>query len=261
MKLRLAALAVALLWLSPALKATAIVMMRTPTRIVLAADSAATHVDGTVTVTVTTDTCKIRQAGQWWIQLAGFTSTTAGTLDRTPLDVFGVVQEAVAPTRTVSDALDAVKVAYLRPGGIRDELAKVATHPQFGELFKPGQGVLAVVVAGLDQGVLTVGYIDTYDRPENPVRRGICPGECAGDVPAMYGASVADAPLQSLVRTLPRPAWLERADPAAARRLIELQIAATPARVKRPIDVLEIGADGGARWVGRERGSVCAAIP
>jgi hypothetical protein len=42
---------------------------------------------------------------------------------------------------------------------------------------------------------------------------------------------------------------------------IDLQIAATPQRVGRPIDVLEIGADGRATWMDRDKGSACAAIP
>ena len=57
---------------------------------------------------------------------------------------------------------------------------------------------------------------------------------------------------------LTAPAWLERGDSAAARKLIDLQLAATPDTVAAPVDVLEVTA-AGARWVGREHNSECAA--
>jgi hypothetical protein len=81
-----------------------------------------------------------------------------------------------------------------------------------------------------------------------------CPGPRCGDGTLFLGAGV-DGPVRTLLKS-PRPAWVERADTAAAGRIITEQIAATPRQVAPPVDVLEI-TSGGARWVQRDPLSRC----
>jgi hypothetical protein len=88
----------------------------------------------------------------------------------------------------------------------------------------------------------------------------VCPGAlCDSPGRVLHGASVGGIIPDLLVKQ-PRPAWVERADAAAARRLIQMQIQRTPDMVKPPIDVLEITASG-ARWVDRSAMSTCTAAP
>ncbi len=84
-----------------------------------------------------------------------------------------------------------------------------------------------------------------------------CPGAwCDADGSVSYAASV-DGRAVTAMTASPRPAWLQRGDAAAARRLIRAQIAATPDLVHAPIDVLTITATG-AQWSSWDRLSACA---
>jgi hypothetical protein len=56
----------------------------------------------------------------------------------------------------------------------------------------------------------------------------------------------------------PYPAWLAPLDGAAAYRLLGAQADATPARIRRPLDVVEM-TRGGAHWIQRSPDSRCPA--
>jgi hypothetical protein len=238
--------------LAPPLSATAIVAFRTPTRIVLASDSKST-VASDDAVRFPDGDCKIRRAGRWWLLAGGY---AAGE----HLDVRATLVNAVTPTTTLTDALAAVQTTYRHR--VRDGLLNAA--PLVKRLWpEAGRPALSVVVAGVDAGVLSVGYFGVSIERHAPLELsegwGLCPGRLCKTGVLFFGSSVEDEPAVRLLKTTPRPAWLERADAAAARRVIELQIAATPQRVGRPVDVLEI-TNGDARWVNRERGSACEVL-
>ncbi|MCX6543788.1 MAG: hypothetical protein NTV05_05170 [Acidobacteria bacterium] len=249
-----AALAVSAL--APCLSATAIVVFRQPTHIILAGDSVLAGRDDGQTETRFLRSCKVRPAGKWWFVIGGF-SRRVGTH---AIDVYEVVEQAIAPTATMLDALEA----------IRRNAGPVYASLKASQSAKPaasGLPLLTIVIGGLDRGVLTVGAfsfeLQRADPFEATATLGTCPGPgCDADGAVFYAASVgADMPAVKLMNQRPRPPWLQAGTAAAARRLILLQAAATPTRVGGPVDVLEIRADGGARWMWRDAASTCPAIP
>jgi hypothetical protein len=126
-----------------------------------------------------------------------------------------------------------------------------------------GTPVLAIYVAGMSEGVLTVGSFGADVEAISPLTLvtygSTCPGPVCPDGRLFLGNSITSKPAIALLRA-PRPEWVERGDAATARRLIELQADATPQQVGRPVDALEITM-GGARWVDRSPASTCAAVP
>lgn len=247
--MRTALLAVALAFAPVAVGATTIIVLRTPTRIVLAGDGFATVADQ-AGARVRGGDCKVRRGGRWWFVTGGF-SESAG------VDVRQLVAAAIAPAATMPEALRAIQRLY------ESRLRAGLQAAKFFYAKRVGAPALAIYVAGMSEGVLTVGSFGVDVQAAEPftlVTYGAtCPGRlCPEDGRLFVGNSVSDRPALALLRTTPRPTWLESADPAAARKLIELQAVATPERVGRPITVLEIAAAGGARWVGPR--STCAAI-
>jgi hypothetical protein len=223
------------------LSATALVVFRQPGRIILAGDSVFTVADGT-----TYRACKVRRAGRWWFVVGGFINHGRET------DTYTLVSTAISGTDSVSAALTAI-------GGLSrtfyDGLKAAQSSP------RSDLPMLEIIVGGNDHGVLTVGAYNVELKRREPFElsatSGTCPGEWCADGRVFFSASVdADKPAIRLMSMKPRPAWLQRGDAVAARRLIELQIAATPQSVGPPIDVLEITSSG-ARWVGRETASQC----
>lgn len=254
--LRLWVCTLLLVWFATAtVKGTAVIAIRTPERIVLAADSAAgvyPSADGERRSVPSG--CKIRRAGRWWLLAGGFT----GHPDR---DARPALAQAIAAAETLPAALAALQAAWRREL-LPDVQASQSLYR--GRLYRDGLPISQVIVAGIDRGVLSVGLYGAWLQRREPFEvadgTATCPGRLCDDnaAPYLWGSSV-DGPLVTLIGTpaSARPAWLQRADAAAARRLIELQIAATPDRVGAPIDVLEVDADGRATWVQHDRASSC----
>jgi hypothetical protein len=248
----IAALALVLVCTGARLGATAIVVARSAdgTRVILAADSASTTYAPDGSVRYRPGRCKIQPAGKWWI--------VNGALDITKgLDVPQTMRQAAAPAVTMAAALTALERAYhatIRPAVLR-------LDHYFTTGYQTDKPVITVLVAGEDGGQLKVGLFGAFLKQQQPrelvAGSLVCPGAlCDEPGPFVYGASLGD-PIPRLILQRPRPAWLERADAAAARRLIRLQIARTPDRVSAPIDVLEVTAVR-ARWVDRDPRSACA---
>lgn len=224
-------------------EATAIVVFRQSDRIVLAADSMflVTPHDGSTPTRGYT--CKVRRSGRWWFVVGGHINGGDG------MDTFTLVARAIAPTTFVRDALRAIE----NERRILDTVkASHKADPRTAPMLK-------VIVGGVDAGQPVVGLYSVELSPTRQLKAqtGICPGNCE-DGRVFYSASIADGPAVQLMNQ--RPDWLERADGAAARRLIEMQIAKTPLLVGPPIDVLEILGDGRARWIDRDATSTCAQI-
>lgn len=257
-----ALLAIALVAVLPAAgAATGVVAMRTAdgSRVVLGADSAMsiTSEPGGRDVYGAYGRCKIRRAGAWWVLLAGFSGTRG--LD----DFEAPMLRAVTAARTLLEALQAVQKTYRGP--VRTQLL-IPTSPYRTKLFEPGAAVMATIIAGVDQGVLSVGYYGLQLAPSSDFSLidgwATCPGTLCdelGSAPWIWGASVGGSLLSDPDGLSPekRPAWLARADVHAARRLVVDQVTATPDKVKTPINVLELDASGQSVWVGHDPRSAC----
>jgi hypothetical protein len=158
-----------------------------------------------------------------------------------------------------SEALAAVRRLY----DTRLHAGLQAAEFFYGKPERLNAPALTVYIVGLERGVPTLGRFGVDVVALRPFRLdayvGVCPGRMCPDGHLFDGVSVAGEPALKLLRTTPRPPWLAVGDAAAARHLIELQADATPERVGRPIDVLELSR-AGVRWIKRDARSACAAI-
>jgi hypothetical protein len=244
---RTVALALVLLLGAARLTATAVVVFRTDRGIILASDSRWTDAvpDGTFRFR---HGCKILRSGRWWMVNGGFARSDH-------VDVSATVARAIAAATTMDAAMRAVQQVY------RATMQPSILRAPYYQQKPPGTPVVAIVVAGLDHGVLSVGRFGADVVRQQPFALedygATCPGRLCPDGRLLYGVS-QQGPVVDLLLKRPRPDWLERADAPAARRLIAMQIAATPERVGGPIDVLELTA-AGARWAERDPQSACAA--
>jgi hypothetical protein len=242
---------VLLLALSTNLGATSVVVFRSDARIIIAADS--TEI---TPGRASQRGCKVQQAGRW-----GFVT---GSVRRVgALDVAQLVSTAIMAMTTITKALAAIEDVYTH------RLKPVLTAPVLKPLFKVDMPIVTVLVAGLDAGVLTVGYfgadLTSFDPLTLVHASATCPGAtlprnvCGSDGRFFYAAAGADPSTVNLVLTVPRPAWLEKQDAAAALRLLDMAATADPHEVGRPFDVLQLDA-GGMRWIGRDPHSSCAEL-
>lgn len=229
------------------LEATTIVVFRQPDRIVFAADSMVrvTRREGEPT---SSSACKIRRSGKFWFVLGG----QIDFADNGP-DSFSMIAQAIAPTLTVKDALEAI----VGNGGLQrlEERfrALVGRVPQIVPM-------LAVAIGGLDGDELKVGLVLVSQKSRDQFQLDAQWGIPNVERLFFEASVVRDSLASRLIKSPPRLAWVERGDAAAARRIISLQIAATPTRVGTPIDVLELRPDGRALWVGRDKASACLPI-
>lgn len=256
--MRLAAVAALLVALAVGrIAASAVVVFRSPARLVFAADSRRQDQTGRVD-----SVCKIRPAGRWWFTVGGFTTSADPAVD-----VMTLTARALAPAVTLTSARDAL-VAQVYPK-VHAALSRARSRPGFAKLFEEGAPVMEIVVGGTEPDAPTVVVAAIFDVTLKtveplalPARWLTCPGLWCPDGRLFHGASVATATTAGPVVeriTPPRVSWVERGDAAAALRIIREQIAATPRDVRGPVDVLEVTA-GGARWVERERGSLCGVV-
>ena len=234
-------------------QATAVVVFRTPERIVVASDSLVQQqTDEERRVTLA---CKVRSvaAGRWWFVLAGYMGGTAPALD-----LWSVVADALMPVRTLADAKEAL-VSRAYPA-MHSALKAARGSTAFARMYTERQTLTSIVVAGADP-TPSVGLFVVVLRSIEPFELTAawltCPGTaCEQQERLYYGTSIAAGPLTELLRW-PRPAWVQRADAAAARQLVAEQINAAPAEVASPIDVLQISPQG-ATWIMRDPASLCA---
>lgn len=251
--MRALTLAALLLFVAPTLKATAIVAFRTPERVVLAGDSLVIH--SAATGTSPRRACKITQADKWFLLLGG-AEQIAGTR-RGDIDVVARLRNALSGAATMREAVAVLGHAW---EGLRADAAMFVAAPAGREVVEGGP-LFQAVIGGVEAGVPTIGFFGVTLTTRTPAvfaeSAVVCPGSCM-DGHVFAGWSRTDGPVVTLIRA-PRPLWLDVGGPAAARRLIEMQVKATPKFVGGPIDVLEITTIG-ARWIGRDPASSCAAV-
>jgi hypothetical protein len=244
--LRLALTTLLLVLVAVPANATVIVAFKTPERVVLGSDSKLFEREQLA--------CKIRQTGSWWTLTGGVMVT-----EHPRLDVQALTAVALETARTLDEAKAALTEQVYVP------LERVLTNPSAGpamrRLFAAGDSIVSITVAGADANLLRLGILTVLVETIAPVTLAAvwlaCPGEwCEPDGESVYYAASVEGPAVEGVRERPLAPWLKSGDAAAARRLIELQIAATPDRAAHPVDVLELTASG-ARWHSDEN-SLCA---
>lgn len=226
-----------------AASATTIVVFRQPGHIILAADSIVVSPDSPEQG----KTCKVRRAGSFFYVLGGQIDFGDGGPD-----TFAIAERAIAPAATIQEALEAL-VSKEGP----------ALHDRFKALVRrlpTAKFFLHVAIGGFEHGRPMVGLFLLDLKEREPFALNVRKlATRLDDEPLYYTASVDwDAHATRLMK-IPRPAWVQRGDAVAARRLIAEQIVATPTQVRAPIDVLNIRS-AGARWVNRSPASACAPL-
>jgi hypothetical protein len=246
---RTLAVAGALALATAAPRASALVFERTPERIIIATDSLRQKLNGDRDHFLV---CKIRQSGSWAISVIGVNSVS----DNEPHDFIAETAAAIEHASTLADAERAIRDTVLPAlksaiAAHKDDLIRAGYHER--------QSMTAFLIARWVDGAPVAGLysLDLVDWAPSFAQAWFeCPGErLCPDGLAIHGFSV-EGPLMQLVKP-PYEPWVEQRDAAAARRLIELQIDATPDDVRGPIDVLQIDVNG-ARWVDPDPASQCA---
>lgn len=220
-----------------------VVVFRQPERIVLASDSLVTRglADSQQLETHVRADGKIRDAGPWKLVICGFAAGPGVS------DVAATVARAIESTTTMRDALAAVQRVFVRR--LVPSLSAARSYPSFQTVFEAvGGSVMALFVAGRDpDGTLTLGSFGAdLNAGKFQMYGGTCPGVMGSGTRPFYHAVGQDLAV-SLTNTKARPDWLAQGDAEAARRLVEMQIAATPDRCAGPVHVVEINADGSVR--------------
>jgi hypothetical protein len=228
--------------------ATGVVAFRTADRIVLGADEALTGFDAAGRVVSETQGCKVGVAGPWAYVWGGHRD------GGTDVDLVGTFARAIAATDTLADLSSAVREFVAR---------RIVTLDwrTLRDIYPVGDVVFWVGVGRVDGAMPELGIYRAAVARYSPLALDVvavtCPGDCAaGWLAAGHAAEVG--PIASDLAHTPYPAWLARLDGMAAYRLLSAQADATPARIRRPIDVVEITRHG-AHWIDRSPGSYCPA--
>ncbi len=172
---------------------------------------------------------KLRHVGNWHYVIVGLFGYAGGRRD-----FFEEVEDAIAETTTIRAAMTNIHRAMAAPAaaGFRSE-HEHGRRPR-----------LEVFVGGLDGGRPVVGRFAAWVERLEPLDIKGAWGTSQDQLLAPDGTislavSLADGPAVELMK-VPRQAWVEAGDVAAARRLIQLQCDATPDLVSRPIDIVTI---------------------
>jgi hypothetical protein len=230
--------------------ATGVLAFRTPHRVVLGADSLLTSFDGSGRVVSKSLGCKLHTSGDWIFtwgghESGGGASNLAATFART-----------IADADTLTALSSAVRSFIARHIVTLDWHALRAVYPEVGDV------VFWAAAGRVHDGTAELGIyraaIASYDPLALDVVAVTCPGDCS-DGWLAAGHAAERGPIAEDLASSPYPAWLARLDGAAAYRLLSAQADATPARIRRPFDVLEM-TRGGTRWIDRGTDSSCPAV-
>jgi hypothetical protein len=244
-----AALALALALVSSApLGATAVAAFRTADRVVLGADEALTGFDAAGRVVSSAKGCKVGVAGPWAYVWGGHRD------GGTDVDLVATFARAIGATDTLADLSRAVREFVARRIATLDWSALRAIYPVGSVVYWTGVGRMDGDTAEL--GIYRAA-VARYDPIALDVVAATCPGDCAaGWLAAGHAAEVG--PIATDLAHTPYAAWLAPLDGPAAYRLLAAQANATPARIRRPLDVVAIDG-GGVHWVHRSPDSTCPA--
>ncbi len=234
----LAALALA----PPILQATTIVVLRTESGLVIAADSRTTHRVGGRVVDERL-TCKIHVVGDVVVVAAGRTAIGENA-DALVLDVAAAARQTLTRRGTLAQRVDQFDRA------LRAQLSQVApllTAADAERLF------LEIVLAGPGEAGPTY-YLRRFavtgsgDR-RRAVRQDDTSCDACQNPVAVLG--FGDTIQTALARLAPDRRPPVRWTPEHARELVELEIAGVPEWVGPPVDIVQLDADG-PRWIARK---------
>lgn len=239
------ACATALILFVPTVQATAIVASRSPTSILIGADSKAIRGGNTSDAMFV---CKIEQAGQFYYAAAGLTDNpfVGYTLST-------IVEEAFREGKTLTDKIYRFEQLVQIPLSRAWEYVRYDNPKFFEDSFDGGDKVaLEVVFAGVVDGELSLRSLNFTFEHLTPIRvgpthRSSCPGDC----PTGYYTYFIGSKQTMANYALMNPQIWE-ADPVSAiNTLIQVQTNSTPNKVGGPIDILFITKDR-AQWIQKQ---------
>lgn len=248
-------------WLSAVVPvgATAIVVLRTPHKLVLAGDSVVTIGNRHDTV------CKVVPVGHYWVGAAGI----YGNEDNS-FSIFALLESIRVASTSAIDTLTRIRdtVAPSLAAFLDSEyrLAPNGFNTVFSP-FSPRKGLaLTLYVAGYENAVPTVFRlilaVSSLDITRGPVVSAYirqCPGDWCPDGALYEGAGNAGPTIRSLLKP-PYLSWIKKADAAAAGRLIQAEIAEGEGEVGPPVNVLVFNKNGTPHWDHRDSKSSCPDI-
>lgn len=222
--------------------ATTIVIARTPTEIVIGADSKVTDSYGQG---VDNEVCKIHQVGSLFVAFEGLLRDK-----RTGFNVPDVSKRALQWKPDASAAEKVTMLTGFLTSALFEELVQVRSNsPQEFQRKLEGQTFLKIVVAGFERNkpvVFVRQFRTTFIAGKVAVT--VIPDDCLDDckgevVTRLLGETAAIDGLPEETPGFWQPGLIP-----GVRRLLELQIMARSEYVGPPIDILQINARG-AKWI------------
>ena len=243
----LALLLLPLLSPAPAARATTVVAVKTPTEIVIGADSKVTDAFGN---DAGRQACKIVQAGTLFFAHEGMARHRL-----TGFDVARVAREALlraAPDSTAAERVGAMTGALATE--LFAELPRLKRlDPDTYRAKVEGRVFLKVLVAAFERGrpLLFVRHFRAAHARADIFGVTVTPDDCLADCGAEEGARVTrllgeTEAIEGLAEET--PGFWEAGTADGVRRLVETEIAARDAYVGPPVDILRIDRTG-ARWL------------
>lgn len=225
-------------------RGTAIAAIRTPTQIVVAADSKEVSFSGT---SLSDEICKIRQAGPVFYAVHGLSRDI-----RTGFNVFNMIEAGNKPGSTIKDLADTFERSAREPLQQIAERVRNYDRDQFRSNFIDSDP-LGVLFFGIENGEVTVSYrrfvIST--APSLPVALTVQRYDCPG--PSCTRATTIDIFVGTEAAAFKRdnPDYLKKDLIEAVRSYIQFSIDRHGDAYGPPIDIIRLTRDG-AEWVQRK---------
>lgn len=228
---------------------TSIVAIRTPSMIVVGADSLAVWDTGKPE-----SFCKI-------VQVKSFFFAASSILKHPPTNysIEGIVLEAAKNGQNILETVKSFETLVLSP--LLAALVRIKTDlPGHFDQELEGKSALSVVFVGLEANslILLLRYFTVESSPSGAISiktsRKDCPGKDC-DTGIAYAALGQHDEIDRLLAKNPKFWRIGLVE--AVRKLIELEISANPSKVGHPIDILLIDGNG-AQWL--EKKSQCPEV-
>lgn len=229
--------------------ATTIVAVKTPTEIVIGADSKVTDTYGNAQAS---QACKIVQAGDLFFAYEGLARDR-----RTGFDIAVLAKRALLlkPDATVAERIGILTGLITTELFIELPRLKEQDPATYREKVEGGQPFLKILIAGFD-GERPVLFVRQF-RAVLLTRRTIgvsvapddCPADCVDEIVVRFLGETA------AIDGLPEetPGFWTEGVVEGVRRLVETEIAARSEYVGPPVDILRIDKTG-ARWMQKKPG-------
>jgi len=229
------------------LHGTAVAAIRTPSEIVVAADSKEVNGDGSANTNLV---CKIRQIGDMFFTVNAMNSQSA-----TGFDAFQIIEGAARAKGTLDQILTRSIDALRTPLENAVNYVRTNNPSEFEKNFTK-HDALGVMIFGVENGdiVLCSVTFAANGSPEKPVSISIvrycCPGpDChGGNALSLVGPNeTATFEFQKA-----NPEYWKADLVALSRSFVESQIKADPADCGPPIDIVRLTKNG-PEWIARKK--------